>query len=418
MALKIPHLRWWLVGLLFLAAVNNYIDRNLLGLLAPTIQKDLKISDDQYAMVVNLFLVAYTIAYLLSGRVVDALGTRLSMALFVGWWSLSNTLTAFAHSLGSLSVFRFMLGLGEAGGFTASPKAVSEWFPARERGLAIGIYSVGGAVGATVAPLLVKAVLPELGWQGTFAIAGFMGFFWLLPWLWLYNRPQDHTLLTDKERKLVSSIERDPAPTEKPSECALWGEVLRQPAVWMLMCARLMTDGIWYFYQFWMPKYLNTERQVPQEGLSIMWMVFLAADVGFLLGGFLSGRLITTGRSAPASRLWIMLGCALLVPLSSLTPLMPTVNLAIAVAMVVAMAHTAWLSNITALAVDIVPKRILGTSFGLIACGSALGGMAMNQMVAWMIKNYSYEYCFYLMALAHPTALLLIWRLRRTPSAG
>jgi ACS family hexuronate transporter-like MFS transporter len=179
------------------------------------------------------------------------------------------------------------------------------------------------------------------------------------------------------------------------------------------MAARLLTDAVWYFYLFWMPKYLHTARGVEQSDLSIMWRIFLAADIGFLAGGWLSGRLIRRGVPAPASRLWLMLASAVLVPLSPLVPQAPTVGLALAVAMVVALAHTSWLSNLTALAVDLVPPRILATSFGLIAGGSAVGGILMNEVVAGVISRFSYTHCFTLMAFAHPVALLLAWPLRR-----
>jgi ACS family hexuronate transporter-like MFS transporter len=392
--------RWAIAGLLFLAAILNYIDRNVLGLLAPTIQKDLGMTDAQYATVVDLFLVAYTAAYLLSGRMVDRLGTRLSLALFIGWWSAANALTALARSVASMGLFRFLLGLGEAGGFTASPKVVAEWFPPRERALAVGLYSAGSSVGATVAPLLVIALAERYGWQGAFVATGVIGLLWLIPWLCIVPRP-------------AASTPASAAPTAPAgSEWALWREVVRQPVVWRLMGARFLTDAVWYFYLFWMPKYLHTARGVDQSDLSILWRIFLAADIGFLAGGYLSGRLIRRGVPAPASRLWLMLASAVLVPLSPLVPLAPTVGMSLAVAMMIALAHTSWLSNLTALAVDLVPPRILATSFGLIAGGSAAGGILMNELVAGAIAHCSYDLCFTAMAFAHPVALLLAWPLR------
>ena len=165
---KIPHLRWWIAGMLFLASVLNYLDRQTLSILAPTIQKELTLSNTDYAFVVNLFLVAYTTATLLSGWVVDRLGVRVSLALFVGWWSIANMLTGLAKSPFSLGAFRFLLGLGEAGGYTASPKVVSQWFPPKDRGIAVGLYSVGGAIGATIAPVLVLTLAEHFGWRGAF----------------------------------------------------------------------------------------------------------------------------------------------------------------------------------------------------------------------------------------------------------
>ena len=414
--MKIPYLRWLIVVALLLAAVLNYIDRSVLGLLAKTIQDDLHINDQQYATVINCFLVAYTLAYLLSGRIVDKLGVRLSLALFIGWWSISNALTGLAQSVRSLSVFRFMLGLGEAGGFTASPKAISEWFPASERGIAVGLYSVGGAVGATIAPILVATIALNYGWRWVFAVSPVFAGLWLTVWLWLYKRPSEHPRITEKERAyLEANMEpvRLESDEKKLSERELWVRVFREPFVWQLMFARLLTDPVWYFYQFWMPKYLQSTRGLDQKGVSIMWMIFLAADAGFLLSGFLSGRLIKRGVVAPAARLRIMLIGACLVPLSFFVPTAPTVGVVVALGMVVTFAHTTWLSSLTSLVVDIVPRRILGTAFGVIACGSTMGGIFMNQVVAWLIGHRSYNDCFYLMMILHPLALFLIWGLRK-----
>jgi ACS family hexuronate transporter-like MFS transporter len=403
-----------------LAAVLNYIDRSVLGLLAPTIQKDLDISDAQYADVINFFLIAYTIAYLLSGRIVDKLGVRVSLAIFVAWWSVSNALTGLAQSVRSLSAFRFMLGLGEAGGFTASPKAVAEWFPPAERGVAIGLYSIGGAIGATIAPILVSVIAVHYGWRWVFAVSPVLAGLWLIFWLWLYRRPQEHPRITEQEKNYLAATIAPVVQTaeeKNESEWSRWAAIFREPFVWQLMLARMLTDPVWYFYQFWMPKYLHTVRGVDQKGLSIMWIVFLAADIGFLLSGFLAGRLIKRGSTPPASRLKIMAISACLVPLSFAVPYAPTLATVIALGMVVAYAHTAWLANLTSLVVDITPKRILGTAFGVIACGSVLGGIFMNKLVAWFIAHRSYDECFYTMAFVHPVALLLIWRLRKKPAA-
>lgn len=419
MNFKIPYVRWWIAAALFLAAVLNYIDRNVLGLLAPTIQKDLNISDDQYADVINFFLIAYTIAYLLSGRIVDKLGVRVSLAIFVAWWSISNALTGLAQSVKSLSAYRFLLGLGEAGMFTAAPKAASEWFPPAERGVAIGLYSVGGAVGATIAPLLISLIAVNYGWRWVFAVSPVLAGMWLLLWLFLYRRPQEHPRITEKEKNFLAQNLSAPAVEDaNESELARWKNVFREPFVWQLMLARMLTDPVWYFYQFWMPKYLHTARGLDQKALSIMWIVFLAADIGFLASGFLAGRLIKRGGTPPSSRLKIMAVSACLVPLSFLVPFAPTVAIVLALGMIVACAHTAWLANLTSLVVDITPKKILGTAFGVIACGSVLGGIFMNKLVAWFIGHRSYDECFYTMAFVHPLALLLIWRLRKKPAVG
>lgn len=417
MPFKIPHLRWLVAFALFSAAVLNYIDRNVLGLLAVTIQRDLHLSNQQYATIINFFLAAYTAANLLSGRFVDRFGVRISLALFLGGWTIANALTGLARSLTELCGLRFLLGLSEAGCYTASPKAVCDWFPSSERGTAVGIYSAGGAIGATIAPLMVAVVADHFGWRWVFAVTPVLAAFWLLLWLWLYRSPAQHPYLTDRERQLLAA-NLAPAQAAKESELARWGRVLREPLVWQLMLARLITDPVWYFFQFWFPKYLQNVRGLDQKGVALMWTIFGAAALGFILGGFLSGRLVKRGQLASASRLWVMLLCACLAPLVGLVPSLPSVPAVMGVGMIVAFAATAWLSNITSLVVDIVPQRILGTAFGVIACGSALGGFFMNQAVAWLIDHRSYSDIFRVLACVYPLALVLVWNLRRRASAN
>lgn len=414
--MKIRHFRWWIAGLLLLASILNYIDRQTLSILAPTIQQDLALTDAQYGQVVSLFLVAYTIAYLVSGRIVDALGPRASLALFVSWWSIANMLTGLARSAFSLGTYRFLLGLGEAGGYTASPKIVSQWFPPKDRGIAVGLYSVGGALGATLAPVLVIALSERFGWRGAFVATGALGLVFVAIWLVMFHPPASHPWLTPEERALI--IARDTAEPETEltlSEAARWKSILTTPAVWALMFARLLTDPVWYFFQFWMPKYLHSVRGFEQRDLAQMWLIFLAADIGFVGSGFISGWLIRRGTAARPARLRTMLGCAVLVPLAALIPLATSNFGVFGCAMIGVLAHTAWLASISTYVVDLVPKAILGTAFGLIAAGSAVGGILMNQAVTWTIAHGSYDSCFYAMIVLHPLAFALLWRFARQP---
>ncbi len=409
--MKIPHLRWSIIALIFGASVLNYIDRQTLSILAPTIQQDLKLSNEDYARVLNLFLVAYTTASLLSGKIVDHLGVRVSLALFVGWWSIANLLTGFARSAGSLGLFRFLLGLGEAGNWTAAPKAVSEWFPARERGLAIGLYTLGATVGATIAPILIVALANWHSWQAAFVVTGVAGLVWLVPWLWLYRRPAEHPYLTDAERTLIATG----SPPETAANAAGWGrwwQVFTHREVWLLIVARMLTDPVWYFFQFWFAKYLYDSRGLSQTQLQVTFVIFLAADIGVLSGGWLSGQLIKRRVAPAASRLWIMLGCAALVPLCASIPHLPALWLVLGVGMLAVLAHMAWLVNLSALVVDLVPKASLGFTFGVVATGSSLGGMLMNQAVGRLVTHISYEPAFHFMLLLHPLAWLLLWPLR------
>jgi ACS family hexuronate transporter-like MFS transporter len=411
----IPKLRWWIAAMLFFASILNYIDRQTLSILAPTIQSELKLTNEDYAVVVNLFLGAYLVATLLSGRIVDRLGVRISLALFVAWWSVANILTGFARSFGSLGACRFLLGLGEAGNWTAAPKAVSEWFPARERGIAIGLYTLGATLGATIAPLLIVGIASRFGWQMAFVITGVAGLVWLIPWLWLYRRPAEHPRLAPEELALIrggAAAVADPGPPEP------WRAVLGRREVWLLMLTRLLTDPVWYFYQFWFAKYLHDERGVSQLGLSVTFVIFLAADFGALGGGWFSGQLIKAKLPAPAARIRIMMAAACLMPFSALIPQTGGVNAVLALGMIVAFAHMTWLINLSSLVVDIVPARSLATCFGVIAAGSSLGGMAMNWAVGKLVTHASYGPAFWIMAGVHPLAILLIWRLRKAGAAG
>lgn len=417
--LRIRGLRWWIVGLLFLASAKNYLDRQTLSILAPTIQIDLHISDAAYGNIVNWFLLAYGCAYLVSGRITDWLGTRLSMVVFMSWWSVAGMLTAVVRSAGSLGCVRFLLGLGEAGNYTVAPKVVSEWFPPKERGVAIGIYTLGATIGATAAPLLIVGLNEHWGWQATFAVIGATGFIWLIPWFWLYHRPQQHPRITEAERSLVPPpAESLPIGASKETEWSRWRAVLTRRDVWLLLAARMITDPVWYFYQFWLAKYLYTVRHVDQKALGMTWVVYLAADVGTLGGGLLSGWLVKRGATPMGSRLWAMLACACVVPLSCCVPLAPTVPLALAVSMAVVLAHMAWLINVSALVVDAVPQKILGTAFGVVAAGSTFGGLLMNEVVKRLATSGHYETWFILMAFLHPLVWLALWAGRIHRPAG
>jgi ACS family hexuronate transporter-like MFS transporter len=408
LAATVPYLRWWIAAMLFGASVLNYLDRQTLSLLAPTIQCELKMDDAAYARVVNAFLIAYTFGYLISGRLTDWLGVRWALFAFVVWWSTANLLTAFALSAAGLMACRSLLGLGEAGNWTAAPKAVAEWFPASERGLAIGLYSLGATVGATIAPPVVVFLAGRYRWQSAFLVTGALGLAWLLPWLWLYREPRRHPRLAEVERALVP-------PTEARDAGAIpWVVVLRRPELWLLMLARMMTDPVWYFYQFWYAKYLHAERALRQDELGITWVVFLAADLGTVTGGWASGRLIRRGGDPAPSRLWVMLAAACIAPLSPLVALAPTTGGSLALAMMIVFVHLVWLINVSALVVDLTPKAAVATVFGVIAAGSTAGGIAMNSAVAQLVAKSSYRAAFVVMSLAHPLAwLLLRYGLRR-----
>jgi MFS transporter, ACS family, hexuronate transporter len=408
----IPHLRWWITALLFFSTVINYMDRQNLSILARTIQDELKISDMQYAGVVQAFLLAYTLSYIVAGRIADRIGTRASMALFVVWWSISDMLTSFSRSVWSLGFFRFMLGIGEPGNYTAAPKAVSEWFPPKERGLVIGIYTAGATLGATIAPPVIAYLSATVGWRYVFVCTGSLGLLWLIPWLWLYRKPEEHPHAGAEELELIRRADEESAIEQEDAAApagGVWKAILSKKATWLLMVGRMITDPVWYFYLFWFPKYLTDSRHLTLPELArIAWLVYLAADIGCVTGGYLSGWLIRRGFAPPASRMRVMALAAMLLPLSPFVAYAPTPLLAVLIAAIAAFAHLAWQISLSTLIVDIYPKRLVGTVFGLIAAGSGFGGMVSMNLVGRAVTFYSYTPVFIAMACLHPLAYLLI----------
>jgi ACS family hexuronate transporter-like MFS transporter len=341
--------------------------------------------------------------------------------LFVIWWSIADMLTSLSRSVWSLGLFRFLLGIGEPGNYTAAPKAVAEWFPPRERGLVIGLYTAGATLGATIAPPLVAYLLARFGWRTVFLCTGSLGLAWVIPWLLIYRRPAEHRHVSDAELTLIEERPEEPAAPAGPDDTAgnIWTQILKRRETWLLLAGRMFTDPVWYFYLFWFPKYLTDVRHLSIGGLArIAWIVYLAADLGCVTGGYLSGWLIRRGWMPAASRMRIMGAAALLLPLS---PLVTSVNeplLAVLIAAVAAFAHLAWQTSLSALSVDLYPQPLVGTVFGLIAAGSGLGGMISMNLVGHTVTNFSYAPLFIVMAGLHPLTYLMIMALSRGALRG
>jgi len=384
-------------ALLFISTVINYLDRQNLSILARTIQDDLRISDLQYSNVVQAFLFAYTLSYIAAGRITDWLGTRVSMALFVVWWSVSDMLTSLSRGAFSLGCFRFLLGIGEPGNYTAAPKAVTEWFPPKDRALIIGIYTAGATLGAAIAPTLIAFLARYYNWRTVFLFTGSLGLFWLIPWLLIYRAP--------------------PAPVETAVETGQtsgrWRAVLTRRETWLLTLGRLITDPVWYFYLFWFPKYLTDSRHLTLAEVGrIAWIVYIAADLGSVVGGYLSGVLIRRGMAPVASRLRVMAIAAVLVPLSPLVAHVPTPLYAVLLAATAAFGQLTWQISLSAIVLDVFPKHLIGTVFGIVAAGSGLGGMLSTRAVGYLVTSYSYTPVFLAMGFLHPIAYLIVRSLR------
>ena len=398
-----PRRQWQLLALLFYVALINYFDRQSLSVVAPRFQTALHLTDQGYGHIVSLFLFASAIAYAIAGFLSDALGTRRSMTLFVGWWSLAEATTAFATTALHLGIARFCLGLGEPGLWVVAPKAVAEYFEKSKRGLAIGIYTMGATVGAVVALPTIAAVTAHLPWRSIFLIDGVAGLLWLPFWYLFFRRSGPRAI------SALSAVAEEDV-SEQNNELGLRA-VLTCPSTWKLMLARGITDPLWYFYLFWFPKYLFSARHLSLSEVGhTAWVVYLAAGVGTLAGGLFSGGLIRRGVSVGVAYRFTMLMTALLMPLSPLCTLLSSDAFAIGIASIIAFAQMTWLVTLTATLVELYPPKLVGTAAGLVAAGSGFGGMLSTEVIAYLVTHGGYGPVFLLMAVLHPLAIALLWR--------
>jgi len=384
-------LRWTILAMLFAATVLNYVDRQTLSILAPSVQHDLGIDDSGYARIVQYFLIAYTLTYIAAGWVTDKLGAKLTLALFLGWWSLANMATGWVRNAGQLGFARTMLGLGEPGVYTAGPKAIAEHFPPTERGFAFGAYTAGAMVGATISPPLIAWLAISYGWRMAFVATGAAGFVWVVVWLLVYRTPPGGEI--DRAREPIR-----------------WGPILRDPSVWGLAASRMVADPVWYFYLFWFPKYLIDARHMSLAAVaSLAWIVYAAADIGSIGGGWFSGRLIRRGISPAKSRLIAMALATLLAPCGMIIATHIGTGPTLAIGALVAFAHLVFQINMGALIIDIYPMNMVATVFGLIAAGSGLGGILSTQIIGKLASGGDYRLAFVLMGFLHPVAWTISW---------
>ncbi len=339
---KLQGLRWWIVGLIFLATLINYIDRLTISVLAPVITRDLGLSNTEFGGIVTWFLLAYTISQGLSGKLYDRIGTRLGFTFSIIVWSVAAMAHAFARGLGSLSLFRFVLGFGEAGNWPGAAKTVAEWFPIKQRAFGMAIFNSGAAIGSIIAPPLIVWLAQTYNWQTTFLVTGSLGFLWLLLWLVFYQTPDRHRWITPEELTLIRAGQQTPedaqiassivaeeasvatvediATSLPPGDLAVegaprWRELLCYKQVWAIVLSRFLTDPIWWLYITWLPKYLADARGFSLTKIGLFaWVPFVAADAGSLTGGWMSGYLIGRGWSVDRARKAVILVAALLMP--------------------------------------------------------------------------------------------------------
>jgi ACS family hexuronate transporter-like MFS transporter len=347
------------------------------------------LSDIRYGYVVQCFLIAYMVMYVVSGRLVDRFRPRRTQGLFLLCWSFASVLTGFATGFFSLALFRSLLGAAEPGNYTASVRAVGDWFSARQRAIAVGIYSMGGTLGAAIAVPLTAFLALRFGWRAAFFIPGALGLLVTLIWFAVYRDPE--------------------APSQALVPTMPWRQVLRQPYLIAMITTRMMTDTVWYFFLFWIPKYMQESH-----GLSLamvgktLWVLYVAADLGSILGGVTSSWFVSRC-GALRGRFAVMVPASICMLMLSAVPHISGTTLAVVILSLLAASHMAWMTNITTITLDLYPSHIVATVQGMIGAASAAGGAISAGLIAYTIQTHGYRPIFLCLALMHPLAITILW---------
>lgn len=373
--------RWVICALLFLAITINYVDRLIFGVLKPVLEVEFGWSESDYANIVVAFQGAYAIGLLLVGRMIDRVGARWGLGIAIGVWSLAAAAHAGASSVIQFAMARFALGTGESAGFPGAVKAVSEWFPKRERALATGIFNAGSNVGALLTPILVPILVLAFGWRAAFIITGLSGLVLMALWFLVYRRPRENPRVTAAE---LAHIESDPP--DAPGKIS-WGQALKRREAWAFIVGKFLTDPVWWLFLFWLPDFFGKTY-----GLNLLTFgpplvaVYLLADVGSVGGGWLSSRLIHRGWSVNRGRKTAMLVCALCVTPISMAVFADNLIAAVAVIGLAAAAHQGWSANLFTLVSDTFPKHAVATVVGLGGFAGAVGGMFIAKVAGWTLE--------------------------------
>jgi ACS family hexuronate transporter-like MFS transporter len=401
---KVGMYRWRICAMLLLATTINYIDRQVLGVLAPFLQTEIGWNEIEYGYIVTAFQAAYAIGLLCAGAIIDRLGTRVGYAIAISIWSLAAMSHSLAASVIGFAAARFVLGFGEAGNFPAAIKTVAEWFPRKERALATGIFNSGSNIGAIVAPMMVPVVAATWGWQAAFLVTGALSATWLVAWLVIYRTPEDQPRLSAGE---LAYIRSDPP---EPSVRVPWARILRHRQAWAFVAAKFITDPIWWFFLFWLPKFLHAEYGLTLLGLGLpLIVIFVLADVGSIFGGWLAGHFIRMGWSVNRARKTAMGICGLAV-----VPIVFAANadnlwLAVGLIGLATAGHQGWSANVFTLTSDMFPRRAVASVVGIGGFAGAVGGMMIATFTGFLLQTTgSYVPVFLMAGSAYLIALLVV----------
>lgn len=404
-AAKVGRYRWVIVAMLFAATAINYIDRQMIGVLKPTLQGEFGWSEKDFANIVFWFQLAYAIGYLSFGRIVDVLGARLGYTVAIVIWTVSHMAHGLASGITSFAVARFGLGIGESGNFPAGIKAVTEWFPQRERAYAIGLFNAGANVGAIITPLLVPFLVLTFDWRMAFYLTGIFGIVWLIAWLIIYRQPGEHPRVSPAE---LAYIQQDPADPVVPMS---WARVATIKETWAYALGKFFIDPIWWFFLFWLPGYLFERYDLDLKTFGLpLAAIYLISDFGSIAGGWLSSKLIASGRTPNFARKLTMFICAVCVLPIFFAQGISSVWGAVAVIGLATAAHQAFSANLYTLPSDIFPRNAVGSVVGIGGTVGAIGGMGMALFTGYILDatNNNYDILFAIAGSAYFVALAVV----------
>jgi ACS family hexuronate transporter-like MFS transporter len=398
-------LRWRIAILVSLAIAISYLDRQTLPVAIKAISREIPISNQQFSYLQSAFLLSYAFMYAGGGKLTDVLGTRRGFSLVMAFWSLACLSHGFATSFAMLAVSRFLLGLGEGGGFPAATRVVAEWFPTRERATAMGIINAGTAAGAVVAPPMIALILIHANWRWIFFLSGTVGLLWTIVWQWTYFPPHCHPKLSRDERGKIEPLVQSPLPTPKIP----WTRLLRIRETRGLVAAKFLSDAAWYFYLFWLPKYLYDARGFDVKAVGkLAWIPYAAAGVGCLAGGAFSSYLVQHAFSLNASRKIALGLSAAVMPFILLVPHVQ-ISWALAIFSLAYCGQQSWSTLVMVLPTDLFPNSVVGAVAGLVGFGGAMGGIVFGELVGYLLdRGFGYGIVFVLAGSFHVIALLVI----------
>jgi ACS family hexuronate transporter-like MFS transporter len=404
---RISGLRWYIIGLIFIATCINYIDRSSIGLLFTHFGPELNISREQYGWIGAVLLLAYTVSQSISGRLYDRFGARLGFAVSIVVWCLAAMAHAGITGFTSFAAASFFLGLGEAGNWPGAAKVVAEWFPQRERAIGMAIFNGGASMGGVLGPLLVAALLdPLIGWRRTFLVVGSFGFFWLVAWLIFYRPLKQHPWITEEERSYILDGQVQGAREDSPSLRTL----LSYRQTWGILLARFVVDPIWWLYMLWLPTYLKDVHHLSLKDIGVFqWVPYLCAALGALFGGWAAGRLIARGRTVDRARKIVVGTAACLMPFGILAVYVHETYSALICIAIVLFGFQMWISNVQTLPSDLFPQSAVGTVAGLGGTAAGISSLFFNLCTGWIVTHLGYSVVLIVAGLLAPLGAFLLF---------